>query len=43
MHICQAKKIVEDLPQQIRTDIGKEEATKIKEQLEAAGGVVELK
>ena len=38
----QAKKYVESLPQVVRGDIPKDEAEKLKAQLEAAGGIVEM-
>jgi len=38
----QAKKFVEELPQTVKQNISKEEAAKLKERLEAAGGVVEI-
>lgn len=38
----QAKKLVESLPQEIRANISKEEAEKLKAALEAAGGTVEM-
>ena len=37
-HNLQAKKFVESIPAEVRADIGKDEAEKIKEQLEKAGG-----
>lgn len=42
MNLVQAKKFVESAPQNVKADIGKEEAQKLKEALEAVGGVVEL-
>ncbi|OQV13093.1 putative 39S ribosomal protein L12, mitochondrial [Hypsibius exemplaris] len=42
LNLVQAKKYVETLPQVVRSDIPKEEAEKLKAQLEAAGGTVEL-
>ena len=41
--LLEAKNFVEDLPKVVKSDIEKDEATKIKEELEAAGGEVELK
>lgn len=38
----QAKKLVESLPQEIRANVSKEEAEKLKASLEAAGGTVVL-
>ncbi len=38
-----AKAIVDEAPKEIKKDVPMEEAEKIKEQLEAAGAVVELK
>lgn len=38
----QAKKLVESLPQEIRANVSKEEAEKLKAALEAAGGTVVL-
>jgi large subunit ribosomal protein L7/L12 len=38
----QAKKLVESLPQEIRVNVSKEEAEKLKAALEAAGGTVVL-
>lgn len=40
--ISQAKKLVEEVPQIIKTEIPKDDANKIKELLVAAGGVVEI-
>lgn len=37
-----AKKLVESLPQEIRANVSKEEAEKLKAALEAAGGTVVL-
>uniref|UniRef100_A0A8D0KPQ2 Large ribosomal subunit protein bL12m n=1 Tax=Salvator merianae TaxID=96440 RepID=A0A8D0KPQ2_SALMN len=42
LNLVQAKKLVESLPQEIKADISKEEAEKIKAALEAAGGTVVL-
>ncbi|XP_053157254.1 39S ribosomal protein L12, mitochondrial [Hemicordylus capensis] len=42
LNLVQAKKLVESLPQEIKANIPKEEAEKIKEALEAAGGTVVL-
>ncbi len=39
----EAKDLVEGVPQPIKEGIGKDEAEKVKEQLEGAGGTVELK
>ena len=41
--LLEAKTFVEDLPKVVKSDIEKDEATKIKEELEAAGGEVEIK
>ena len=41
--LLEAKTFVEDLPKVVKSDIEKDEAAKIKEELEAAGGEVELK
>ena len=41
--LLEAKTFVEDLPKVVKSDIEKDEATKIKEELEAAGGEVEVK
>ena len=41
-NLLQAKKFVEELPQIVKQGISKEDATKLKEQLEAAGGIVEM-
>ncbi len=38
----QAKKFVESTPQTVKADIPKADAEKLKEQLEAAGGKVEI-
>ncbi len=38
----EAKDLVESAPKPIREDVGKEEAEKLKEQLEGAGATVEL-
>lgn len=38
----QAKKLVESLPQEIRANVSKEEAEKLKAALETAGGTVVL-
>lgn len=40
--LIQAKKLVESLPQEIRANVSKEEAEKLKAALEAAGGTVVL-
>ncbi|XP_053309010.1 39S ribosomal protein L12, mitochondrial [Spea bombifrons] len=42
LNLVQAKKMVESLPQEIRANVSKEEAEKIKAALEAAGGKVVL-
>ncbi|XP_077314964.1 large ribosomal subunit protein bL12m [Lithobates pipiens] len=42
VNLVQAKKLVESLPQEIKTNVSKEEAEKIKAALEAAGGKVVL-
>ncbi|KAL4659216.1 39S ribosomal protein L12, mitochondrial [Arapaima gigas] len=42
INLIQAKKLVETLPQEIRANMSKEEAEKLKATLEAAGGTVEL-
>ncbi|CAJ1075208.1 S ribosomal protein L12%2C mitochondrial [Xyrichtys novacula] len=42
LNLVQAKKLVESLPQEIRTNVSKEEAEKLKAALEAAGGSVVL-
>ncbi|XP_062846910.1 39S ribosomal protein L12, mitochondrial [Trichomycterus rosablanca] len=42
LNLVQAKKIVESLPQEIRPNVSKEEAEKLKAALEAAGGTVVL-
>ncbi|KAG8446417.1 hypothetical protein GDO86_014029 [Hymenochirus boettgeri] len=42
LNLVQAKKLVESLPQEIRANVPKEEAEKIKSALEAAGGKVVL-
>jgi len=39
----EAKDLVEGAPKEVKHDVGKEEAEKIKKQLEAAGAKVELK
>ncbi len=43
MGLLEAKNFVENLPKPIKEDIEKEEAEKLKKQLEEAGGTVELK
>ena len=40
--VVQAKKFVEELPQVVKQGISKDNATKLKKQLEAAEGVVEV-
>ncbi|XP_043090793.1 39S ribosomal protein L12, mitochondrial [Puntigrus tetrazona] len=42
MNLVQAKKLVESLPQEIRVNVFKDEAEKLKAALEAAGGTVVL-
>ncbi|XP_028843067.1 large ribosomal subunit protein bL12m [Denticeps clupeoides] len=42
LNLVQAKKLVESLPQEIRANVSKEEAEKLKAALEAAGGTVLL-
>ncbi|KAM8946454.1 large ribosomal subunit protein bL12m isoform 1-T1 [Pelodytes ibericus] len=42
LNLVQAKKLVESLPQEIKANVAKEEAEKIKAALEAAGGKVVL-
>ncbi|XP_070779702.1 large ribosomal subunit protein bL12m [Enoplosus armatus] len=42
LNLVQAKKLVESLPQEIRANVSKEEAEKLKAALEAAGGTVVL-
>nr|ACQ59010.1 39S ribosomal protein L12, mitochondrial precursor [Anoplopoma fimbria] len=42
LNLVQAKKLVEALPQEIRANVSKEEAEKLKAALEAAGGTVVL-
>lgn len=42
LRLNQAKKLVESLPQEIRANVSKEEAEKLKAALEAAGGTVVL-
>jgi large subunit ribosomal protein L7/L12 len=39
----EAKDLVEGAPKELKVDVKKEEAEKIKKQIEAAGGVVEVK
>ena len=39
----EAKALVEGVPNPVKEDVSKEDATKIKEQLEAAGATVEVK
>ena len=43
MGLLEAKNFIENLPKPIKEDIEKEEAEKLKKQLEEAGGTVELK
>ena len=40
--LIEAKNFVEDLPREVKEDIDKEEAEKLKKVLEEAGGIVEL-
>ncbi|KAM9393520.1 large ribosomal subunit protein bL12m [Pholidichthys leucotaenia] len=42
LNLVQAKKLVESLPQEIRANVSKDEAEKVKAALEAAGGTVVL-
>ena len=42
INLVQAKKFVESLPQVFRDNIGKEDAEKLKAQLEKAGGVCQI-
>ncbi|KAL0993556.1 hypothetical protein UPYG_G00109680 [Umbra pygmaea] len=42
LNLVQAKKLVETLPQEIRANVSKDEAEKLKAALEAAGGTVVL-
>ncbi len=39
----EAKELVESVPKEVKTDIPKDEAEKLKEQLEGAGATVEIK
>ena len=39
----EAKALVEGVPNAVKEDVSKEDASKIKEQLEAAGATVEVK
>ena len=43
MNLVAAKKFVEALPKNIRKDVDKEEAEKVKAALEAEGAVIEMK
>ena len=43
MGLLEAKNFVEGVPQELKSDIEKEEADKIKVAIEAAGGSVEIK
>lgn len=43
VELKEAKTIVDEAPKELKKDVQMEEAEKIKEQLEAAGAVVELK
>ena len=43
MGLLEAKNFVESVPQELKDDIEKEEAEKIKAEIEAAGGTVEIK
>ncbi|GCB61468.1 hypothetical protein scyTo_0012922 [Scyliorhinus torazame] len=42
INLVQAKKLVESLPQEVKANVSKEEAEKLKSALEAAGGTVQL-
>lgn len=42
LNLVQAKKLVESLPQEMRANVSKEEAEKLKAALEAAGGTVQI-
>ncbi|XP_067860043.1 39S ribosomal protein L12, mitochondrial isoform X2 [Heptranchias perlo] len=42
LNLVQAKKLVESLPQEMRANVSKDEAEKLKAALEAAGGTVQL-
>lgn len=42
MNLVQAKKFIESVPQVFRDNINKEEAEKVKAQLEKVGGVCEI-
>ena len=42
INLVQAKEIVEELPQVVQQNVSKVDATKLKERLEAAEGVVEI-
>ncbi|XP_043925660.1 39S ribosomal protein L12, mitochondrial [Protopterus annectens] len=42
INLVQAKKLVESLPQEIKANVSKDEAEKVKAALEAAGGTVAL-
>ncbi|XP_037113201.1 39S ribosomal protein L12, mitochondrial isoform X2 [Syngnathus acus] len=42
LNLVQAKKLVESLPQEIRANVSKDEAEKLKAALQAAGGTVAL-
>ena len=41
--LCEAKALVEGAPKAVKEGVGKDEAEKIKKQIEDAGGTVELK
>ena len=43
MGLLEAKNFVESVPQELKDDIEKEEAEKIKAEIEAVGGKVEIK
>jgi len=43
MGLLEAKNFIEDLPKVVKENIEKEEAEKVKKDLEEAGGIVELK
>ncbi|XP_069785793.1 large ribosomal subunit protein bL12m [Narcine bancroftii] len=42
LNLVQAKKLVESLPQEMKSNVSKEEAEKLKAALEAAGGTVQI-
>ena len=41
--LMESKNFVENLPKEVKAEISKEEAEKIKKELEEAGGTVEIK